>query len=344
MLETANFVNIDIPNHLIAKVPLTSRSSSKLLHFNKSNGCINHHQTINLASILRHDDVLVVNNTQVYKARLEAKRKSGAICSLLILNPCNTKPEEWLALVKPSKRLKVGEILTLTKNYELLITKKTDTGFVYLQSNTPMMQLLDDIGIIPLPPYLGHSLEDAQKLEKKYQSIFSKNIGAVAAPTASLHFDEALLTSLNQHKITIEQITLHVGYGTFQPLRPHHFEQNKLHPEQLNLNKDVALRLTDYKAKGRRIIAVGTTVVRTLESCFEDNIFVASNKTTELFIKPGFKFKAIDGMLTNFHLPQSSLILLVASFIGSQAVKHTYETAIKHQYRFYSFGDAMLIC
>lgn len=332
----------DLPPDLIAHFPLEKRSASKLLMYKAHSQSISHHSFSHLCEFLRPADVLVLNNTKVIKAKLEAKRVSGGQVSLLLLQPSETEGA-WWALARPAKRLRAGEFLTVDGDLALEVLDKAQDGKLLVRALKEMDTFLDEKGIVPLPPYLNHSSNSANQLQDRYQSIFAEHKGAVAAPTASLHFDDLLRTHLQTKGIQLEYLTLHVGYGTFQPLQEEQILQKKLHQERIVLSEETAQKLNAYKKEGRRLVAVGTTVVRSLEACYQNNQFDASVQSTDLFIQPGYVFQAVDAMITNFHLPKSSLMMLVAAFIGREKLLQLYQEAIQSQYRFFSFGDAMLI-
>lgn len=331
-----------LPAHLIAHEPLANRTDSKLLRYRFQSGQHTHHSFKAITQFLKPSDVLVFNDSKVIKARLSATRSTGGAISILLLRP-SEEPEAWWALAKPVKRIKAGEILSVQGEAELEVLDKNEVGEIKLRALRGFERLLDEKGVVPLPPYLNHSEKSANQWADRYQSVFAKHEGAIAAPTASLHFDEHLLATLKASGIQFEYLTLHVGYGTFQPLQQSHFDTQKLHQERLVLDSAVAQRLTAYKNAGRRLIAVGTTVVRSLEASWADAGFDASIASTDLFIQPGYRFKAVDGMLTNFHLPKSSLMMLVAALIGRESLMELYQEAVQQDYRFFSFGDAMLL-
>ena len=329
-----------LPEFLIAKSPKQKRSASRLLCLDENKGFL-HQYVSDLPDLLKAGDVLVFNNTKVIKARLFAKRKTGAALELFFLRPLYDE-FNWELLIKPAKRIFEGELIQLDDGIELKVLKKKSDGIFEACCNVSGYEVMNQKGFVPLPPYMKHSPEAASQFEDNYQSIFAKHQGAVAAPTASLHVDEPLKKILLEREIGIEELCLHVGYGTFKPLDEARFNEDTLHKERLFITHDTAARLSDYKAQGRRIIAVGTTMVRSLESLWDGTCFRSDLEETDLFIKPGYCFKAIDGLLTNFHLPKSSLMLLVSAFVGRERLKKAYDEAISNQYQFYSFGDAML--
>ena len=329
-----------LPETLIARAPKQKRSASRLLCLDQGLQ-LSHQSVSDLPDLLKAGDVLVFNNTKVIKARLFAQRKTGAALELFFLRPLYDE-FNWELLIKPAKRIVEGELIELDEGVTLKVLKKKAEGIFEGQCNKSLYDVMNKKGFVPLPPYMKHSPEAASQFEDHYQSIFAKHQGAVAAPTASLHVDAPLKKTLLEREIGIEELCLHVGYGTFKPLDEARFNEDTLHKERLFIAKETAARLSAYKAQGRRIIAVGTTMVRSLESLWDGTCFRSDLEETDLFIKPGYHFKAISGMLTNFHLPKSSLMLLVSAFVGQDCLKRAYGEAIAKQYQFYSFGDAML--
>ena len=339
-MKTSEF-NFDLPDNLIAQYPTRQRDHSRLLVLNRCSGKVEHSTFSNLIPHLTPDDVLVFNNTKVINARIKTQRKSGGTVECLLLEPLDT-PETWLALLKPAKRLTIGETLVVNQNFQITIIKKNiETGIhtVTVKTSRNIYESLCKVGEIPLPPYIKTT---EKSLESEYQTVFAKEYGAIAAPTAGRHFTKELLQELRKNKIDIETITLHIGYGTFKPIQTKKIEDHKMHEERYFLTEETAKRLTDAH-RHKNIIAVGTTVTRTLESAFDGTTFKAGPGKTDLFITPEYSFKAIDGLITNFHLPQSSLLILVSSFCSKHHVLQAYNEAVQKQYRFFSFGDAMLI-
>ncbi|MSR88262.1 MAG: tRNA preQ1(34) S-adenosylmethionine ribosyltransferase-isomerase QueA [Candidatus Margulisbacteria bacterium] len=341
-IETSQF-NYTLPDSLIAHSPATSRSDSKLMCLSQQNPAIQHDIFSNLQTYLRPGDVLILNNTQVIHARLYAKRHSGAKIELLLLE--KQKKNVWTALIKNSKKLHVGESLTIASDFSCtLIKKNPETGICHVQLHTPQAWLnaLQEHGEIPLPPYIHTDLTKSAQ-EERYQTIVAKKPGSVAAPTAGLHFTKKLLSQLKKAGIQIETVTLHVGYGTFKPIQTEYIQDHVMHEESYYISPKTAERLTHAHQNKQRFIAVGTTSARTLESALQNHSFKKGPGKTKIFIYPGYTFKAIQGLITNFHLPQSSLLCLVSALIGISRIQEVYQIAIKHQYRFYSFGDAMII-
>jgi len=326
-----------LPSHLIAQFPISPRDASRLLLIKGDK--IVHSHFFELPDIMDKDTVLVLNNTKVIQARLFARKQTGARIEFLIISPLDSPDGfEFEALANPRRRLRKGMRLFLGKDVYIDIISQTEDG-VIIRFNKKGFQVFDKYGITPLPPYINRAVLEADK--EDYQTLYSSSYGSVAAPTAGLHFTQDLLNRLKVKGIDIVYITLHIGLGTFKPLSEKSLKENSLHSEIYSINDETASFLQHSKLKGKRIIAVGTTTTRVLESWgFNDNLL--EGRTT-LFIKPSFNFKVIDGLITNFHLPRSSLLALVFAFAGRERVLNAYEIAIKEGYRFYSYGDAMLI-
>lgn len=333
--------NYDLPKEFIAQTPVEPRDHSKLMNLDRQTGTIRHYHFFDLPTLLKPGDVLVFNNTKVFKARLRAKIADYDVEVFLLRGEDADTGSRWQILAKPGKWLPVGSEFTLGSGFDAtlgeIIDKHPDGVGVasFPRSVEEMIALANTIGEVPLPPYIkAPSSLDA------YQTTYAEHTGSVAAPTAGFHFNHDLLTRLKEHGVQMEYVTLHVGMGTFQPMKTETLEEHRMHAEYATIDADTASRLARAKAEGRRIIAVGTTSVRTLESLPSMGEFAGE---VNLFITPGFQFKYIDGMITNFHLPKSTLVVLVASFAGRENVLHAYEEAKKNNYRFYSFGDGMLI-
>jgi S-adenosylmethionine:tRNA ribosyltransferase-isomerase len=335
--------DFDLPDDLIAQTPLTQRTSSKLLQLNRSTGEVQHRTFPDLVDILKAGDTLVLNNTRVIPARLfGVKEETGAKVEILLLR--QEAGDVWEALVKPAKKVKLHTVIQFGDG--LLHAKcvgETESGgrrleFIY---DGIFQELLDQLGEMPLPPYIKKQLEDPER----YQTVFAKHPGSAAAPTAGLHFTPQLLEQLKSKGIHIAYITLHVGLGTFRPVQVEDINDHVMHAEYYQLDEETAVLLNEAKAKRRRIIAVGTTSARTLETVARDHggQFKAGSGWTDIFIYPGFTFQGIDGLLTNFHLPKSTLIMLVSALAGRENIMHAYHEAVQQRYRFFSFGDAMII-
>lgn len=339
-MKTEDF-NYDLPEDLIAQTPLEKRSESRLMVL-KKDGEIEHKKFYNIIDYLNKGDALVINDTKVIPARLIGiKESTGAVIELLLLNDLGNNI--WECLAKPQKRLKKDTIIDFgngslkAKVKEVLDEGVTRVELIY---NGILMEILDKLGSMPLPPYIHEKLKD----KDRYQTVYAENYGSAAAPTAGLHFTEELLNDIRKKGINIVHITLHVGLGTFRPVNVTDVTKHKMHTEHFIMDKKAADILNKTKEEGHRIIAVGTTSTRTLETILRDNDkFVPCNKETDIFIYPGFKFKAIDGLITNFHLPKSTLVMLVSAFSKKEYILNAYNIAVKNKYRFFSFGDAMYI-
>jgi S-adenosylmethionine:tRNA ribosyltransferase-isomerase len=344
----------DLPPELIAQEPLAIRHQSKLLYLHRPSGQIDHLQFADIVEILQAGDTLVVNNTKVIPARIWAKRASGGQIKLLLLKPEAEHPGVWEALVTPIKRLKPGEQLnveTVDGKTQVITVKDIITGhdgfkrlLVDLGSREHVFELLSSIGRAPLPPYIQRS-DDVLRLGdlERYQTVYAAAPGAVAAPTAGLHFSNETLAALRAKGVVVEQITLHVGPGTFKPIAGS-VDNHAIEPENFTIPHSVAARINDTKERGGRVIAVGTTSLRALESAAENGrLKSVDNGSSTLYVKPGFEFQIVDGMVTNFHLSRSSLLVLVSAFAGREQIMHAYQEAIERHYRFFSYGDAMLI-
>lgn len=340
-MKTDDF-DYELPKELIAQTPLKNRSESKLLVMDRVTGALEHKHFYDIIDYLNKGDALVINDTKVIPARIiGVKEETGAVIELLLLK--DEVGDTWECLAKPQKRLKVGTIITFG-NGELKAkvreTKEEGITIVDLIYDGILMEILEHLGTMPLPPYIHEKLKD----QDRYQTVYAKNYGSAAAPTAGLHFTTELLDKIKAKGIAIVHVTLHVGLGTFRPVNVEDVTKHVMHTEHYIVTKEAADKLNEIKANGGKIIAVGTTSVRTLETVISKNDkFVPSNDDTNIFIYPGFTFKAIDGLITNFHLPKSTLVMLVSAFSSKENIMNAYQEAIKHNYRFFSFGDAMFI-
>lgn len=332
-----------LPEELIAQTPLKNRAESKMLTLNRKTGEIRHHHFKDIVDYLQPGDTLVLNDTKVLPARLFGiKKETGAKIEVLLLKQLEN--DRWETLVKPGKKLRVGHQIIFGDGLLTgIVEDMTEVGgrIIRFQYQGVFNEILDQLGQMPLPPYIKEQLED----KDRYQTVYAKNLGSAAAPTAGLHFTKELLEQIKEKGIEILYITLHVGLGTFRPVQTENIEEHHMHSEFYSLSEEVAEKLNQAKSDGRRIIAVGTTSVRTLETVIdqESRRFIAKQGWTDIFIYPGYQFKAIDAMITNFHLPKSSLIMLVSALAGREQVMKAYREAIQHHYRFFSFGDAMFI-
>ncbi|MFB6468014.1 tRNA preQ1(34) S-adenosylmethionine ribosyltransferase-isomerase QueA [Cytobacillus sp. Hz8] len=332
-----------LPEELIAQVPLADRTSSRLMVLDKENGNIRHDIFKNITSYLKKGDCLVLNDTRVLPARLFGEKKdTGAKIEVLLLK--QTEGDTWETLVKPAKRVKEGtEILFGDGLLKAICVGTSDHGgrLFSFRYEGIFYEVLDQLGEMPLPPYIKEQLDD----QERYQTVYAKERGSAAAPTAGLHFTEELLEEIKSLGVHLAFITLHVGLGTFRPVSVDDVDEHEMHSEFYQVSEETARLLNEVRANGGRIITVGTTSTRTLETIASkyDGKFVAGSGWTSIFIFPGYEFKAIDGMITNFHLPKSTLIMLVSALAGREHVLKAYETAVKERYRFFSFGDAMLL-
>ncbi len=330
--------NYELDESFIAQSPIKNRDESKLLVLNKEDGRIEHRTFKDIIDYLNKDDILVLNDTKVLPARLIGeKENTKALIEILLLK--NIENNIWECLVKPAKRIKVGTIINFSNLLKAKCVDIKDEGirifeFIY---DGIFYEILDILGTMPLPPYIHNKLED----KDRYQTIYAKNIGSSAAPTAGLHFTIDLINRLKEKGIKICFITLHVGIGTFRPVSVDNIENHKMHSEYYSIDKDTADLLNNKKG---RIISVGTTTTRTLETILKNNNkFIECSGWTDIFIYPGYKFKAVDALITNFHLPKSTLLMLVSAFSSKEFIFNSYEEAKKNKYRFFSFGDAMFI-
>jgi len=332
----------NLPQKLIANQSTHLRDHCRLMCLDRKSGKISHHKFYDLVNILTSNDVLVLNQSKVFPARLFGKKETGGEIEVLLLH--QIKSDQWLAISKP--RPKVSQkIIFGHKLIGEVIASDSSTGQITLKfnyKNNKIFEILDKIGHTPIPPYISSHQTESQ-IRKEYQTVYAKITGSAAAPTAGLHFTEKLLSQLKNKGIQIEYVTLHVGLGTFQNLRPENLKNKTLHSEFYEIKPDVVKRLNQAKKDGKRIIAIGTTSVRTLESAVSNNKIKSGKNTTNIFIYPGVKFKFVDALITNFHLPESSLLMLVSAFSSKEFIMKSYQEAINHKYRFFSFGDAMFI-
>ena len=331
----------DLPEELIAQTPLEQRDHSRLLHLNKTTGEIEHMHFYQLPDLLREGDCLVLNNSRVLPARLIGSRLTGGSVELVLLRDLGDGC--WECLSRPGRKTKPGTELTFG-NGELTATVESvaegGNRIVRFHYEGIFLEVLERLGKMPLPPYIKAELEDAER----YQTVYSKELGSAAAPTAGLHFTPELLEEIASRGVKICYVTLHVGLGTFRPVKEDEIEQHEMHSEFCIVPEDTARIISETKRRGGRVIAVGTTSCRTLESfAKDDGTIEPSSGWTDIFIYPGYKFKCIDALVTNFHLPESTLIMLVSALAGREHVLNAYKVAVEERYRFFSFGDAMFI-
>ena len=331
----------ELPSELIAQTPIKTRDQSRLMVLDRKTGEYTHKHFYDIINELHKGDVLVLNDTKVIPARLiGTKEETGAVIELLLLKDLGNNI--WECLSRPAKRLKVGTTIIFSDKLKAEVVAKKDEGLVHVKLlyKGILMEILDELGSMPLPPYIHEKLED----KNRYQTVYAKNIGSAAAPTAGLHFTEELLEELKKKGIEIVFITLHVGLGTFRPVEEENILEHHMHSEYYNMTKEVADQLNKAKKEGRKIYAVGTTSTRTLETIIHKyHEFRECSGNTDIFIYPGFKFLAIDGLITNFHLPKSTLLMLVSALSSKEIILNAYKEAVKEKYRFFSFGDAMFI-
>ena len=332
----------DLPEELIAQDPLEDRSSSRLLTLDKHSGAVEHHVFKEIIEYLKPGDCLVLNNTKVIPARLLGEREgTGAHVEVLLLK--RREGDVWETLVKPGKKCKPGTRLVFGDGLlkaEVLETVEEGNRLIHFEYDGIFEEVLDKLGEMPLPPYITHKLQD----KNRYQTVYAKYEGSAAAPTAGLHFTKELLKKIEEKGIEIAYVTLHVGLGTFRPVKEENLLNHHMHSEYYQVSEEAAEKINRTKQNGGRIICVGTTSCRTVESAADENgIIHAGCDNTEIFIYPGYKFKILDALITNFHLPESTLVMLVSALAGRERVLAAYEEAICEKYRFFSFGDAMFI-
>lgn len=335
--------NYDLPEELIAQDPLEDRSSSRLMVLHKDTGRIEHKIFRDIIDYLNPGDCLVINDTKVIPARLMGiKEDTGAAIEVLLLK--RNADDVWECLVKPGKKARTGARIVFGEGLlvgEIVDVIEDGNRMIKFHYEGIFEEILDKLGQMPLPPYITHKLQD----KNRYQTVYARNEGSAAAPTAGLHFTKELLEKIKEKGVNVVSITLHVGLGTFRPVKVDKIEEHHMHTETFNISKEAADTINRARAVGGRVIAVGTTSCRTLESAAaDDGTIPARSGDTDIFIYPGYKFKAIDCLITNFHLPESTLIMLVSALAGRDNIMNAYETAVKERYRFFSFGDAMFIC
>lgn len=326
---------------LIAQTPLEKRDESRLMLVDKKEGFYKHEKFNNIINYLNKGDVLVLNNTRVIPARIiGAKETTGAVIELLLLKDLGNT---WECLVKPARRIKKGDVISFGEGkLRAECTEEFDEGikhfkFIY---DGILLEILEELGTMPLPPYIHEKLNN----QERYQTVYSKVSGSSAAPTAGLHFTKKLLKEIEEKGIEVLYVTLHVGLGTFRPVKVEDVTKHKMHSEYYEMSKEVAEKLNKAKKEGRKVISVGTTTTRVLETIMDKyNEFIPCKGETDIFIYPGFKFKAIDSLITNFHLPKSTLVMLVSALAGKENILNSYKIAVEDKYRFFSFGDSMMI-
>lgn len=341
MMKVEEF-DYNLPEELIAQTPLKKRDASRLMVLDRKTGEIEHKHFSDIIDYLEEGDTLVLNDTKVLPARLIGEKlDTGAVIEILLLK--NIEGDDWECLVKPARRIKVGTVVSFGDGLlKAQCIKELDQGIRHFKLiyEGILMEILEKLGTMPLPPYIHEKLAD----QTRYQTVYAREVGSAAAPTAGLHFTKELLERIKDKGINIAFVTLHVGLGTFRPVSVSSVEEHEMHSEYYHMNKETAELLIKTKKEGHRIISVGTTSTRTLESIMTKyHEFRECSGWTNIFIYPGYKFKAIDCLITNFHLPKSTLIMLVSALAGKENIMNAYNTAVEEKYRFFSFGDAMFI-
>ena len=339
-MKTSDFW-YDLPEELIAQTPLQKRDTSRLLALDRVTGEITHKHFYDIIDYLKPGDCLVMNDSRVLPARLLGHRPTGGAVEVLLLRDLGEK--KWECLCKPGRKMQVGnEVIFGSGELTATVTEVKDDGnrVVEFRYEGIFLEVLERLGKMPLPPYIKEELAD----QERYQTVYSREVGSAAAPTAGLHFSNDLLEKIRQKGVKTAFVTLHVGLGTFRPVKAENISEHHMHSELCMISEETARILNETKAEGGRVICVGTTSCRTLESLVnDDGSFEAKSKWTEIFIFPGYTFKAMDGLITNFHLPESTLVMLVSAFAGREHVLNAYAEAVRERYRFFSFGDAMCI-
>ena len=341
-MRTADFY-YDLPQELIAQDPLEDRSSSRLMHLDKETGELEHTDFKHILNYLKPGDCLVVNDTKVIPARLYGhKKETGAVIEILLLK--RRENDIWECLVKPGKKARPGAVIDFGEGLltgEIIDVVDEGNRLIQFHYEGIFEEILDQLGEMPLPPYIHEKLKD----KERYQTVYSKELGSAAAPTAGLHFTKEMLAKLKEKGVKEAYVTLHVGLGTFRPVKEDDVLQHQMHSEHYHLPQETVDMIRETKAYGGRVIAVGTTSCRALEAVAtaHNGELVADDGYTDIFIYPGYSFKVLDGLITNFHLPESTLIMLISAFLGYEKTMYAYEIAVKERYRFFSFGDAMCI-
>jgi len=330
----------ELPDELIAQQPLSERGASRLLCLDKSSDVIYDKQFSDFLELLHKDDLLVLNNTKVIPARLFGYKQTGGKVEILIERVLNER--EVLAHMRSSKSPKAGALIELDEGFQCQVLGRVDDLFhIQFKGEQALADILERIGHMPLPPYIERA--DDVNDQTRYQTVFAKQSGAVAAPTAGLHFDDVMMEKIRAKGVAIAFVTLHVASGTFRPVKVENLDEHVMHKEYFDVPEETVVAVAHVKAHGGRVIAIGTTAMRSLESASRSGQLEASSGDTDLFITPGYQFKTVDAMLTNFHLPESTLLMLVSAFAGYERIKKVYQHAIAAKYRFFSYGDAMFI-
>lgn len=332
--------NYELPAELIARYPLEKRSASRLLHLDRQTGAIVHRQFTDIVSLISPQDLLVFNNTRVIPARLFGQKESGGRIEMLVERILDE--HRVLAHVRASKSPKPQSYLFFAENIKFKVLKQHDDLFeLQCEDSRPVLEVIEKIGQIPLPPYFQRAPEESDK--DRYQTVYAQHKGSVAAPTAGLHFDEEIMRQLQQRGVEFGYVTLHVGAGTFAPVRIDEIEKHRMHAEYINVTEELCEQVRKTKSRGGRVIAIGTTSARSLESACRTGEIKPFSGDTDIFIYPGYQFKCIDALLTNLHVPASTLLMLVSALAGYEHVMHAYRIAVAEKYRFFSYGDAMWV-
>ncbi len=339
--KTSDFY-FNLPEELIAQIPIKERDHSRLLVLDKQDGEIEHRHFYDIVNYLNEGDCLVINDTKVLPARLYGTKKdTGSVIEILLLKRIDDN--KWETLVKPGKKARTGAEIVFKENLltgKIIDVEEDGNRIIEFEYKGIFEEILDALGEMPLPPYIHEKLED----KNRYQTIYAKNPGSAAAPTAGLHFNDELLEKIEAKGVSIARLTLHVGLGTFRPVKAEYISEHKMHSEYYELSEKDAEKINETKRNGKKVISVGTTSTRTLETIGDAKGFVQAQKGwTDIFIFPGYKYKVVDCLITNFHLPESTLIMLVSALAGKEHVMNAYKIAVENKYRFFSFGDAMLI-
>lgn len=336
-----NSYHYDLPKELIAQYPADKREASRLMHLDRQVGSIEHKNFTDILDILSEGEVLVLNNSKVFPARLFGTKENGSKIEVFLLHP--TDRNTWKCLVHPGKRLKEAQWLQFSDDFSGYIETSDYEGIreIRFEYQGDFWDKIFRVGHIPLPPYIART-DDKSDIER-YQTVYAKELGSVAAPTAGLHFSSSILDKLKEKGVIITELTLHVGIGTFRPVKTENITEHTMHSECAEITQEAADTINCAKREGRRVVAVGTTTVRTLESFWDGNKLQTGNRWTDIFIYPGYKFGVPDAMITNFHLPESTLLMMISAFAGYDLVMNAYKQAVAEHYRFFSYGDAMVI-
>lgn len=330
-----------LPQELIAQYPPEQRTSSRLMHIKKNTGQIAHRVFTDILDILNKGDLVIINSSKVFPARLFAKKENGSEIEVLLLNQIDDL--KWKCLVSPGKRLKKPQTLYFSDNLNAYISEGDSEGLriIKFYCKTNFWDEINRIGHVPLPPYIERS--DTISDRERYQTVYAKNIGSVAAPTAGFHFDESIIEKLKKKGVLFSEVILHIGIGTFRPVKVERITEHRMHSEFVTIPDRTASAINEAKKEGRRVVCIGTTSVRSVESFWQDNEMKSGSKWTDIFIYPGYQFKVTDALLTNFHLPKSTLLMMISAFGGFEIIQKAYQIAINERYHFFSYGDAMFI-